>query len=80
MVARLRPGKRHDGGRKEHGLVIGVGNEEADALVAQGREARRHHRGGVDVQRREHDGGHAEGREPVHRAPGQERAGECGSK
>ena len=70
MVARLGSGESHDGGCEEHGLVIGMGNKKADALVAQGREACRDNRGRVDVQRREHDGRHAERHEQVHRAPG----------
>lgn len=50
VVARLRPRECLYGGRKKHGLVIRMGNQQADALVAQDREARRDDGRRVDVQ------------------------------
>lgn len=45
---------------KEHGLVIGVSNEQADALVVESRESRLNHADGVHVQNGNH---HHQGRQ-----------------
>lgn len=50
MIARLGAGEGQDGGRKEHGLVVRVGNQQADALVLQRGEAGLNNTGRVDVQ------------------------------
>lgn len=67
VVAGVGPRQRQHRGREEHGLVIGVGDEEAYPLVAQGGEPRLHDRDGVQVQRRYHDGHDSERKQPVHR-------------
>lgn len=35
MVARVQAGEGEEGGGKEHGFVVRVGDEEADALVGE---------------------------------------------
>lgn len=40
VVPQLGPRQGQHGGREEHGLVVRVGDEQADAPVAQGREPR----------------------------------------
>lgn len=50
MVARLWSRERQDRRRKEHGLVIRVRNQEADALVLQRGETRLDDTGGVHVE------------------------------
>ena len=57
MIPRLRPRERQHRRRKEHGLIVRVGNQQADALVAQNGEAGGDDGDGVDVERRNHDGG-----------------------
>lgn len=49
MVARLRPRQRQHRRGKEHGLVIGMRNQQAHALLQQLREAVAHGAGGADV-------------------------------
>ena len=66
VVPRLGPREGQDRRRKEHGLVIGMGDEEADALVAQRGEARGHDRHRVEVRAGEEDDEGAEGQQPVH--------------
>lgn len=56
MVAQLGPGEGQYRWRKEHGFVIGVGDEEADALVAQGWETGGGHAYGVEVEAWEEEG------------------------
>ena len=59
MVASLRPGECQDGRRKEHGFIIWVGDEQADALVSQDGEARAHNADGGRVENgRQHQGSH----------------------
>ena len=53
MVARLGPRQRQHRGRKEHGLVVRVRNQQAHALLQQLGEAVAHGAGGDHV-----DGGH----------------------
>lgn len=60
VVSSLGPGQGQDGRSKEHGLIVGVGNEQANALVPHGREARLHDADGVHVQNRNH---HHQGRQ-----------------
>ena len=52
MVPRLGPGETQDRRREEHGLIVRVGDQQADALVGQAREAHLHGRGRVRVQGR----------------------------
>lgn len=80
MVTCVGTSEGHNGWRKEHGLIIRVGDEDANPLIPQSREARGDNRGGVDVQRREHDGDHADGPKHVHRAPAHSTRGEEGER
>lgn len=63
MVARLGPGERQHRGRKKHGLVVRVRNEQADALVGQRREARLHE---ADRVRVNHGEQHRKGSDEDH--------------
>lgn len=45
MIPQLRTREGEDGGREEHGLIVRVRDEKADALAADGREALRDLRG-----------------------------------
>ena len=49
MVPRLGSCELQHRRRKEHGLIVGMRYQETDALVAQGREPRRHDGHGVQV-------------------------------
>lgn len=66
MVPRLGPREGQHRRREEHGLVVRVRDEQADALVAQLGEARLDHRDGVQVQAGQHDRDDSKGYEPVH--------------
>lgn len=50
MIAGVGSSEGEDCRGEEHGLVVGMGNEQTDALVLQLREARAHHVGHVHVQ------------------------------
>ncbi len=62
MVARLGARQGQDGRRKEHGLVVWVRDEQADALVLQRGEARLDDADGVHVEHghQKGDGGEEE--------------------
>lgn len=57
MVAELGFGEGQHCGREEHGLVIGVGDEEADAFVVEAREGPCKGRRGRRGQRPEEEDG-----------------------
>lgn len=63
MVAQLGPGQGQHGGGEEHGLVVRVGDEQADAAVAQGGKARRGDAHRVQVQRGDQQGHQPQGRQ-----------------
>ena len=63
VVAQARARQGQHGGREEHGLVVRVGDEQADAPVAQDREPRRGDAHCVQVQRRDQQGHEAQGRQ-----------------
>lgn len=50
MVAQVRARQGQHGGREEHGLVVRVRDEQADAPVAQDREPRRRDAHRVQVE------------------------------
>jgi hypothetical protein len=59
MISSLGPRQSQECRGKKHGLVIGVGDEQTNALVPQSWEARLHDTDGVHVQDRNH---HHQGR------------------
>lgn len=52
MVARLGARQGQHGRRKEHGLIVRMGNQQTHALLQQLREAVAHGVGGADVDAR----------------------------
>lgn len=56
MIAQARLGQGQDGRGEEHGLIVGVGDEQTDAFVTQAGELAAGHGDGVQPGRDEDNG------------------------